>query len=75
MTDGNKEIVKRITVTIVQHIRMRSYPGMSPEQALAYERNLSIEEKVEGFTAALQYVPDEDLDYGENITIEDVQES
>lgn len=71
MPEETKEILIRQTVTITRRVGVRSYPYMSPKQAVEYERSLPLEDKLSRFASELEYVTDEDLEYSETITIQD----
>jgi hypothetical protein len=75
MSDENKEIVKRTTVTIVQRESLRSYPGMTLEEAAKYERELDHNEKIQMFMESLSYIEEKNLYLSQLVTIEDKLES
>lgn len=71
MAEPEKELLVRRTVTLTWRIPMSAYPGMTPEQAAEYERNLPVTDKLEVMSLAL----DSDVgtpDFGETIIIQDV---
>jgi hypothetical protein len=54
MADAEKELLVTRTVTVTYRIPMSAYPGMTPEQAADYERNMPKEDKLEAMMMALQ---------------------
>ena len=69
-----KMIVVRRTVTIEDRIPFTSnhYPDCdTPEEAAIYERELPMYEKLTLLSESLDAAPEDRIDYGEVITVED----
>lgn len=60
------------TVKLVQKVPYAPdyYPGMTEEEALSYERNRDLVDKLESFTEFLTSVPEDRVTYSEVVTLE-----
>lgn len=68
MSENRKWQIKiNQTISITRTLSSASYPDMTVEEALAFERDLDRSEKINSFTEELPYVKDEDLQYSDNI--------
>jgi len=76
MSETEKELVIRRTITI--EYQLKYVDGLygpevnSVEEAAEYERNLLLGDKVQAMIESLPFMTDEQIDFGETITIQDV---
>lgn len=59
------------TVTIKLHADIDSYQGMTAEEALEYERDLPMPERVQAIAEALSYMDESDIDLGTTVKLID----
>ena len=68
MSDGWNIHIEQ-TVTITRTLSSKSYPDMTCDQALEFEKNLAEDEKIENFIEELPYVSRDNLKYSEVVQI------
>lgn len=57
------------TVTITQTHSSKSYPDMTAQQVVEYEKYMPDEEKLQQFSEALQFAHESDIEVSEEVTI------
>jgi hypothetical protein len=69
-TEPEKELLVTRTLTVTWVVPMSAYHGMTPEQAVAYERDMEVADKMEAIILAIEGA-NSPPDFGETIKIQD----
>lgn len=66
-----KVIVIKRTVTVTSRVKLEDYQTDDPREAIAYEKYMPRQEKIEAFVEALEFSEPGDVKVSEEVTIEE----